>query len=63
MVGTLLGENGEIFDERIVLPKAPPFLAPVLHLVTLQPFAYFTATALNRTVDRPRALAKSVTVS
>ena len=54
--------NGELFDEQIRLPKAPPLLAPLLHLVALQLFAYFTAVALQRNVDRPRSLAKSVTV-
>ena len=62
LIGSLTEENGEIFDEHIRLPKAPPLLAPLLHLVALQLFAYFTAVALQRNVDRPRSLAKSVTV-
>jgi glucosamine--fructose-6-phosphate aminotransferase (isomerizing) len=62
LIGTLSEENGDIFDERIVVPKAGPLLAPILHLVALQLFAYFTAVALERNVDRPRSLAKSVTV-
>jgi glucosamine--fructose-6-phosphate aminotransferase (isomerizing) len=62
LIGTLTEENGEVFDEDIRLPKAPPALAPLLHLVALQLFAYYTAVALERNVDRPRSLAKSVTV-
>jgi glutamine---fructose-6-phosphate transaminase (isomerizing) len=62
LIGSLADENGEIFDEHIRLPKAPTLLAPLLHLVALQLFAYFTAVALQRNVDRPRSLAKSVTV-
>jgi glucosamine--fructose-6-phosphate aminotransferase (isomerizing) len=62
LIGTLAEDNGEVFDERIVLPKASQEAAPLLHLVALQLFAYFTAAALDRNVDRPRALAKSVTV-
>lgn len=62
LIGTLTEEDGEVFDERIQIPKAPPFLAPILHLVALQLFAYFAAVALERNVDRPRSLAKSVTV-
>jgi glucosamine--fructose-6-phosphate aminotransferase (isomerizing) len=62
LIGTLTEENGEVFDEHIRLPKAPAALAPLLHLVALQLFAYFTAVALERNVDRPRSLAKSVTV-
>jgi glucosamine--fructose-6-phosphate aminotransferase (isomerizing) len=63
LIGTLTEDNGEVFDEHIRLPKAPPALAPLLHLVALQLFAYFTAVALQRNVDRPRSLAKSVTVA
>ena len=62
LIGSLADENGELFDEQIRLPKAPPLLVPLLHLVALQLFAYFTAVALQRNVDRPRSLAKSVTV-
>ncbi len=63
--GFLLGttsEEQELLDEQILLPKAPQFLAPILHLVALQLFAYHMAVVLDRNVDRPRALAKSVTV-
>ena len=63
--GFILGtatEEQELFDEQIQLPKVPQFLAPILHLVALQLFAYHMAVMLDRNVDRPRALAKSVTV-
>jgi glucosamine--fructose-6-phosphate aminotransferase (isomerizing) len=63
--GFLLGtvtEEHDIFDEQIVLPKVPHFLTPILHLIALQVFAYHMAVVLDRNVDRPRALAKSVTV-
>jgi glucosamine--fructose-6-phosphate aminotransferase (isomerizing) len=50
-------------DEEIRLPKASPWTAPLLHLVAAQLLAYETAVALGRNVDRPRSLAKSVTVS
>jgi glucosamine--fructose-6-phosphate aminotransferase (isomerizing) len=62
LIGSLTEENGEVFDEHIRLPKAPRSVAPLLHLVALQLLAYFTAVALDRNVDRPRSLAKSVTV-
>ena len=35
---------------------------PVVNAVALQLLAYFTAEALGRDVDKPRNLAKSVTV-
>ena len=52
-----------LFSEEIVLPRVSPLLAPFLHLVSGQLLAYFLAVALKRDVDRPRALAKSVTVA
>ena len=52
LIGSLADENGDLFDEQIRLPKAPPLLAPLLHLVALQLFAYFTV-ALPESMDRP----------
>ena len=59
------GDEGSenLFSEEFVLPRVPPHLAPFLHLLAGQLFAYFMAVALKRDVDRPRALAKSVTVA
>jgi glucosamine--fructose-6-phosphate aminotransferase (isomerizing) len=51
------------FSETIILPKAPAFTAPFFEMVAAQLFSYFTATTLKRNVDRPRSLAKSVTVA
>ncbi len=57
------GATEGLFNEEIVLPRVSPLLAPFLHLVSGQLLAYFLAVALKRDVDRPRALAKSVTVA
>jgi glucosamine--fructose-6-phosphate aminotransferase (isomerizing) len=51
------------FTDQIVLPKASPFIAPFLEIVVAQLLSYFTATTLKRNIDRPRSLAKSVTVA
>ncbi len=51
------------YDEVVRLPRASPWTAPFLHLLAGQLLAYETAVALGRNVDRPRSLAKSVTVS
>ena len=51
------------FTEVISLPKTPRFIAPFVELVASQLLSYYTATTLKRNVDRPRALAKSVTVA
>ncbi|MDN5915878.1 MAG: glutamine--fructose-6-phosphate transaminase (isomerizing) [Pseudonocardia sp.] len=46
----------------LLVPRSEPELDPVLLSVPLQLLAYHAATALGRDVDRPRNLAKSVTV-
>ncbi|MFQ5693342.1 MAG: glutamine--fructose-6-phosphate transaminase (isomerizing) [Nitrospinota bacterium] len=56
-------EAEDICDESIVLPQGPLLVMPFLHLIAGQLFAYFTATGLKRNIDRPRSLAKSVTVA
>jgi len=56
-------EAPESFDEEVRLPKTSPWIAPLLHLLAGQLLAYESAVALGRNVDRPRSLAKSVTVS
>ncbi len=45
-----------------MVPRSEPELAAVLLSVPLQLLAYHAAVALDRDVDRPRNLAKSVTV-
>ena len=49
-------------DEVITLPKLHPLVAPIAQVVVMQLLAYHTAKALDLNVDRPRNLAKSVTV-
>jgi len=56
------GKNKNLFDEELILPTVPKIIAPFIHLVIAQLFAYFTATTLKRNIDKPRSLAKSVTV-
>ncbi|MDE1043873.1 MAG: glutamine--fructose-6-phosphate transaminase (isomerizing) [Nitrospinaceae bacterium] len=57
------GKNSDLFSEELILPKVPPLTAPLIQLVIGQLFAYFTATSLKRNIDKPRSLAKSVTVA
>jgi glucosamine--fructose-6-phosphate aminotransferase (isomerizing) len=56
-------DTGGRFDEEVRLPKASGWIAPLLHLLAGQLLAYETAMVLGRNIDRPRSLAKSVTVS
>ncbi|HXO92660.1 MAG TPA: glutamine--fructose-6-phosphate transaminase (isomerizing) [Candidatus Acidoferrum sp.] len=51
-----------IADEIVVLPEAPDYLMPILTVIPLQLLAYHLAVELGRDVDKPRNLAKSVTV-
>jgi len=46
----------------IRMPEHYGVLSPILHVVPLQLLAYHTATARGTDVDKPRNLAKSVTV-
>ena len=52
----------KLVDHCLFLPAVNQFLVPVLAAICLQLFSYYAAVALNREVDRPRNLAKSVTV-
>ncbi len=51
-----------IANEIILLPEAPDCVMPILTVVPLQLLAYHLAVELGRDVDKPRNLAKSVTV-
>jgi len=55
-------ELPDIVDRFIPLPKTHPFVQVLTSLVVLQILAYQTAVALERDIDKPRNLAKSVTV-
>ena len=49
-------------DHLITIPDAPEFLQPMLAVVPLQLLAYHAAVLRGHDVDKPRNLAKSVTV-
>ncbi len=55
-------ELPDIVDIFIPIPRTSPFVLVLTSLVVLQLLAYYTAVALGRDVDKPRNLAKSVTV-
>ncbi len=48
--------------EIILLPEVDELLAPIVYVVPLQIFAYHVAVLRGKDVDKPRNLAKSVTV-
>ena len=53
---------GEVDARRIVVPKNEPELDPILLTIPLQLLAYHAAQHLGHDIDKPRNLAKSVTV-
>ena len=50
------------YDEIIYLPKTDEYTCPILSIIPLQLIAYYTAKKKNLDIDKPRNLAKSVTV-
>ncbi len=57
-----LARAGDAVWQTIQVPKADPFISPLLYAVPIQLLAYHTAVAKGTDVDQPRNLAKSVTV-
>jgi len=55
-------EIANIADDVIYIPKTLEMLTPIISVVPLQLFAYYVAVARGCDVDKPRNLAKSVTV-
>jgi len=52
----------KICDDVILIPDSPDYLTPILSVIPLQLLSYHIAVALGCDVDKPRNLAKSVTV-
>ena len=63
---TLVITNQDIdksmFDMVIEIPNTNTFISPVLSIIPLQLFSYYIAKEKGLDVDKPRNLAKSVTV-
>ena len=58
-----LDEFSPVSSMSLSLPDCPPVLFPLVAAVPLQLLAYHTACFKGLDVDRPRNLAKSVTVA
>lgn len=52
----------DLADDVIYLPKTHPLLTPIVNTLPLHLLAYYIGVAKGLNVDRPRNLAKSVTV-
>src|SRR6201996_1439671 len=59
---TSAGIPDGLADATIRIPRAEPELEPILFNIPLQLLAYHAAAKLGRDIDKPRNLAKSVTV-
>ncbi len=57
-----MAKGGDFYDFCLELPKADPVLMPIVAIVPIQTYAYYTAVYRGCDVDKPRNLAKSVTV-
>jgi len=55
-------EIQKMVDDVIYIPKTLEMLTPLLSVIPLQLFAYYCAVSKGLDVDKPRNLAKSVTV-
>ena len=56
-------ESSVIDDSMIIeIPKCSSMISPIISVIPLQLFAYYVAKAKKLDVDKPRNLAKSVTV-
>ena len=55
-------EIKKIADDVITIPKTLEMLTPILSVIPLQLFAYYMGVLRGYDVDKPRNLAKSVTV-
>jgi len=59
---TVSMEGLEKDEDRVVLPHVHPLLTPLVSVVPMQLLAYYAAVQRGCDVDKPRNLAKSVTV-
>ena len=54
--------DGDFYDKKILLPNLHPLIMPILTVIPLQLIAYEVAKLRGCDIDKPRNLAKSVTV-
>jgi glutamine---fructose-6-phosphate transaminase (isomerizing) len=56
-------EVEKIADHVLHIPRLHPAVSPLLNVIPLQLYAYYVALANGYDIDKPRNLAKSVTVT
>jgi len=55
-------EVQRLLDHYFVIPETEPEMTPLVEMVIAQLFSYYSALNLGLNIDKPRNLAKSVTV-
>ena len=58
----VLDTDDDFYDKKIVIPSINPLLEPLATIIPLQLIAYHTAKLNKCDIDKPKNLAKSVTV-
>ena len=64
-IGIVSSEDRDLMEklhEFVTIPKQPIYIAPILYVAPLQLMAYYTAVKRGYDPDKPRNLAKTVTV-
>jgi glucosamine--fructose-6-phosphate aminotransferase (isomerizing) len=65
VIGIGYDDDPELEDyvtDIVRIPRVDEFIAPILSVIPMQLLAYFTGIKRGNDVDKPRNLAKSVTV-
>ena len=57
-----LDREGDFYDKKIIVPTTNPLLQPLITIIPLQLLAYHVAKYNKCDIDKPKNLAKSVTV-
>lgn len=57
-----LSKDGDFYDIKVTIPKTNKLLQPLLTILPLQLISYYVAKNKNCDIDKPKNLAKSVTV-
>ena len=55
-------EDKNIYQKLILVPKVSEFIEPILVIIKCQLIAYYVAKMNGCDIDKPKNLAKSVTV-
>lgn len=58
----ITNKDSSFYDKKIIIPKVNNLFSPLLTIIPLQYIAYYLAKINNCSIDKPKNLAKSVTV-